>query len=383
VIPPPAKATELITPATGAKPEARPAESALDPLSTDPFGQTGQLGQSKEKEESLKLPVQAQVVKAAAAGAIKSTPAAVKPSEPAHAKSRTPLFIGVGLLLVLLAVLGAWFLGSGKEKVETPVAKTNPSPGATGEPGSSSASSQFPRSSSLAAPEGMVYVLGGVLRIGREEGDENERPPHVITVKPFFIDRTEITNEQYQKFVASGHAAPPLWNGGNFPAGSENLPVTDVTWDDAVAYSGWAGKRLPSEEEWEFAARGLNDKNIYPWGEDWIENAGNVMKDKNDQRQLMAVGQFPAGASPFGALDLIGNAWEWTANDYKEYPGGKIESLEGFSNLKVLRGGSYQSLAGKVTATARRGWPAGRGDWPKKRTPDYSQTGFRCAQDAK
>ncbi|MEO6727123.1 MAG: SUMF1/EgtB/PvdO family nonheme iron enzyme, partial [Blastocatellia bacterium] len=120
-----------------------------------------------------------------------------------------------------------------------------------------------------------------------------------------------------------------------------------------------------------------------PWGEDWLDNAANVMKDKNDKRQLMQVGQFPAGASSFGALDLIGNAWEWTASDYKEYPGGKIESLTGFSSVKVLRGGSYQSLAEKITATARRGWPAGRGDWPKNGKPDYGQTGFRCAKDAK
>jgi len=107
------------------------------------------------------------------------------------------------------------------------------------------------------------------------------------------------------------------------------------------------------------------------------------MKDKNDKRDLMPVGQFLNGASPFGVLDMIGNAWEWTSSDYKEYPGGKVGALAGFSNVKVLRGGSYQSLAGKIMATARFGWPAGRDDWPKNLKPDYGQAGFRCAKDAK
>ena len=88
------------------------------------------------------------------------------------------------------------------------------------------------------------------------------------------------------------------------------------------------------------------------------------------------------GASPFGVLDLVGNVWEWTADDYKEYPGGKIEPPPaGFLNMKVIRGGSYQSSAKKATATLRRGWPGSRNDWPQGRAPDYAQTGFRCAQD--
>ncbi|MEP7340083.1 MAG: SUMF1/EgtB/PvdO family nonheme iron enzyme, partial [Acidobacteriota bacterium] len=382
IIQPPAKATEMIPPAPVAKPEARPAESALDPLSTDPFGQTGQLSQSKEKEEPSKPP-QRPEAKTAAASSIKPTFVPAKASEPAHVRSRTPLFIGVGVLLLLLAALGAWFLGSGKENVETPLAKANPSPAATGEPDSSSASSQFPQSS--AAPEGMVFVLDGVLQVGREDGKPNEAPAHVVTLKPFFIDRTEVTNEQYQKFVGqTGRPAPPSWTGNSIPAGAEQHPVTDVTWEDATAYAQWAGKRLPTEEEWEFAARGLNIKNLYPWGEDWRDDAANVLKDKNDKRQVMPVGQFPNAASPFGALDMIGNAWEWTSSDYREYPGGTAEPPRaGYTNLKVIRGGSYDTLGKEATATLRSGWPATRKDWPKGVQPDYSKTGFRLAQDAK
>lgn len=375
-----------------------------DALRTDPFGNTQKLGQKPEtsspKSEDKKADKKDKAAKAGAeVKAEKSKPAAVsatpappvikavttKVTDPVPAKSRTPLFIGLGGLLLVLAVLGAWLLGGSKDKTETPSATASSSPASTNNAATtSSANSEFPAPSGLSAPEGMVYVLGGVLRVGNDNGEENERPAHVATIKPFFIDRTEITNEQYQKFIeAAGHPAPPSWNGNRFPAGTESLPVTDVTWEDASAYAKWAGKRLPTEEEWEFAARGLNEKLIYPWGEDWRDDAANVMKGETDKRELMPVGQFPNGVSPFGAVDLIGNAWEWTASDYKEYPGGKVEPLPGFSNLKVLRGGSYQSLVGKVTATTRRGWPAGRANWPKARTPDYGQTGFRCVQGAK
>jgi formylglycine-generating enzyme required for sulfatase activity len=230
----------------------------------------------------------------------------------------------------------------------------------------------------------MVYVLGGTLRVGRDDGDENEKPAHVVNVKPFFIDRTEVTNEQYQKFIDAGnYAPPPSWQGKRFPEGTGALPVTDVTWDDANAYATWAGKRLPTEEEWEFAARGADDRRIYPWGEEWIADASNSKSDGADQRRLAPVGQFPKGASPFGALDMSGNAWEWTASVFKEYPGGRVNPPAGYRNLKVLRGGTYDSPPKFATATLRRPYPATRNDWPDGATPDYVKTGFRLAQDVK
>ncbi|HKC84776.1 MAG TPA: SUMF1/EgtB/PvdO family nonheme iron enzyme, partial [Blastocatellia bacterium] len=207
---------------------------------------------------------------------------------------------------------------------------------------------------------------------------------HVVNVKPFFIDRTEVTNERYQKFIdASKYAPPPSWQGSHFPEGAGALPVTDVTWEDANAYATWMGKRLPTEEEWEFAARGPDDRRIYPWGEEWIPDASNSKSNDNDQRKLAPVGQFQKGASPFGALDMSGNAWEWTASEYKAYPGGKASAPDRFKNLKVIRGGTYDSPPKFATATLRRPYPATRGDWPKNSTPDYTKTGFRLAQDAK
>lgn len=307
-------------------------------------------------------------------------PASVaKAPEPATAKSRTPLLIGVGALLLLLAVFGAWMLGGGEEKPPAVTNSTSQTASTSVSPVTSS--NQFPQAST---PDGMALVINGVLQVGRDDGKENEAPPHVVTLKAFYIGKTEVTNEEYQAFVVqTGHAAPPSWNGGTFPAGSEKLPVTDVSWEDANAFAKWAGKRLPTEEEWEYAARGSNPDNLYPWGAKWMDDAANVLKDGVGLNQLSPVGQFAKGASPFGALDMIGNVWEWTSSDYKAYPGGTIKPpAAGYRNLKVIRGGSFNTNFSDATATLRSGWPAGRKDWPNSVSPDYSKTGFRLAKDA-
>lgn len=354
-----------------------PASAATEAFRTDPFAGTDILSDAKPEPQK-----QPSAVVSEAKPVAPAKPAAPTSTAAAPAKSRAPMLIGLCVVVLALAGAGAWLFSSGGEKSGGSSATPSASPGAVASSQSSpSAVQTYP---AQAAPEGMVYVIGGPIRIGRDDGEESERPAHTMTVKPFYIDLTEVTNEQYQKFIdEKGYPAPPSWQGNRFPAGSEKLPVTDVSWEDANAYAQWAGKRLPTEEEWEFAARGSDDRKIFPWGEDWRDNAANVMADEKDQKQLVAVGQFSAGASIFGVLDLIGNAWEWTASDYQAYPGGKVEALPGFSNLKVIRGGSFQSLAKKTTATLRRGWPGSRKDWPANRKPDYGQTGFRCAQDAK
>jgi eukaryotic-like serine/threonine-protein kinase len=237
-------------------------------------------------------------------------------------------------------------------------------------------------------PLGMVLVPGGEFRAGRDDGGEDEkyqRPTHTVTVNPFFIDITEVTNEQYQKFVdAIGYAPPPIWQGNHFPEGANTLPVTDVTWEDANAFAKWAGdgKRLPTEEEWEFAARG-NDGRLYPWGPDWIANASNTKSDENDKRKMVLVKQFPQGVSRFGLHDMSGNAWEWTSSEFKEYPGSDKYNLpEAYKNLKVIRGGAYDSMPKFATATLRAPLPATRNDWMQGVPIDYSKTGFRLAKDA-
>jgi len=220
-------------------------------------------------------------------------------------------------------------------------------------------------------PEGMVFVPGGELRMGTDQGDEYERPAHRVMVEAFFIDRTEVTCESYQKFMtATGRAAPPGWGQQVCPPSAARWPVTGVTWDDAEAYARWARKRLPTEAEWEFAARG-GDGRRYPWGNEW--RAGYANAGDTTRRQLAEVGSYPQGASPFGVLDLAGNAWEWTADDLAAYPGGRLPKGITGTGWKVMRGGAWNSDPPFVTTTYRRGYPA-RG------TNEYVRIGFRCAQ---
>lgn len=218
-------------------------------------------------------------------------------------------------------------------------------------------------------PPGMAYVPGGVFTMGRNEGDEYERPAREVTVKPFFIDIYEVANEEYAKFVSeTNRQPPPTWTNKTYPPGESHKPVTGVTWEDARAYAVWAGKRLPTEEEWEFAARGTDGRR-YPWGNEWGADLANA---DGASRSMSHVGRHK-GVSPFGAFDMVGNAWEWTASDMTAYPGGKLPK-QPLSGTKVLRGGSYLSNKNQATTTYRLGWRA-RGE------SSYTETGFRCVKD--
>ena len=191
-------------------------------------------------------------------------------------------------------------------------------------------------------------------------------------MKPFFIDINEVTNEDYEKFVkAANHPAPAMWTSGSFASGHGRRPITGVTWDDANAYARWAGKRLPTEVEWEFAAHGT-DGGMYPWGWGWRTGLANA---NGANQSMVDGGTYKSGASPFGVFDMVGNAWEWTASDFRAYPGGRLPQNLPAGELKVIRGGTYDSTEKYATTTYRAGWPA-RG----ART--YDQTGFRCAKDA-
>ncbi|MBS1790052.1 MAG: SUMF1/EgtB/PvdO family nonheme iron enzyme [Acidobacteria bacterium] len=266
--------------------------------------------------------------------------------------SKRWLFVtGVGLVVV--AVAGVfWWMRSDSQ---------------TAQPAQTTAQSN------LSAPQGMVYVPGGELMMGNDSGEVQERPAHKVVVQPFFIDRNEMTCEEYAKFVAAtGHRAPATWTDGNYPEGAALRPVTGVDWDDANAYAAWAGKRLPTEQEWEFAARGTEGRR-YPWGNEWRPNQANDIS--SGLGQTANVGSYPSGASPFGANDLVGNAWEWTANDYVPYPGGQLPQASPSGNLKVIRGSAFGGDQEHATTTFRMGWPM-RG------AEDYSKTGFRCVKDA-
>jgi iron(II)-dependent oxidoreductase len=226
----------------------------------------------------------------------------------------------------------------------------------------------------------MVRVEGGQYTIGRRNGDEYEKPArNNVEVVTFYIDKEEVTCEEFQRFAAATeHHMPDGWAENHCPPGAGRMPVRGVSWDDANDYARWARKRLPTEIEWEAAARG-RDGRLYPWGNDWDPHKANVGKT-GASGSVETVGSYSAWPSPSGALDMVGNVWEWTSTPIASYPGGHIPEDDRPESerreMKVIRGGCYLSDGQRATVTYRRGWPL-------PTDHDYSQTGFRCAMDAK
>lgn len=204
----------------------------------------------------------------------------------------------------------------------------------------------------------------------------DEHPERKVDLPAFFIDRYESTNAQYKLFVDATGARPPEdWKDGIYVSGRENYPATFVNWYDADRYCRWLSKRLPTEAEWEKAARGTDGRE-YPWGGDFDPTKANT--GDSDVNDLAPVGQFPEGASPFGLMDMSGNAWEWTADWYKPYPGSTYTSPAFGEKFKVLRGSSWGGLGHYAIAhfyrSAYRFYIQPEGAFP--------DAGFRCAKDA-
>ncbi len=218
-----------------------------------------------------------------------------------------------------------------------------------------------PTKPATSAPEGMVKIPEGDFRFavsgieiegGNSIGVDVQMPwedsprrshLHPMHLKSFFIDRFPVTNDQFKKFLDATRYHPPDdhnflkdWRNGNFPDGSANKPVTWVSLEDARAFASWAGKRLPHEWEWQYAAQG-NDERLYPWGNDW-DPAAVPAPEKG--RMLTApanVAANPKGASPFGVMGLVGNVWQWTDEYADEH-----------TRSAILRGGSYYQPQGAI-----------------------------------
>jgi formylglycine-generating enzyme required for sulfatase activity len=166
---------------------------------------------------------------------------------------------------------------------------------------------------------------------------------HALQIKSFYIDKYPVTNAEFKKFLDSSHYHPKDdlnflrdWKDGTYPQGWENKPVTWVSQEDARAYASWAGKRLPHEWEWQYAAQGA-DGRLYPWGNEWDDSAVPVPDKSRTMRGPDAVNAHPKGASPFGVMDLVGNVWQWTDEFIDEHTRGGI-----------LRGGSYYQPQGSI-----------------------------------
>ncbi|MBI1294267.1 SUMF1/EgtB/PvdO family nonheme iron enzyme [bacterium] len=201
----------------------------------------------------------------------------------------------------------------------------------------------------------------------------NETPQRQIYLSTYQIARMPVTNAQYNVFVdATGHRTPEHWHGKEIPSGKANHPVVNVSWHDAMAFCTWAGVRLPSEAEWEKAARGT-DGHIYPWG-----NQSPDVKRCNFNRNVCdttAVGSYPAGVSPYGVMDMAGNVWEWVHDWYQSdyYSVSPDSNPQGPATgiCRVMRGGSWFNLDYYVRSANRDyNHP---GSW-------HYDLGFRCVR---
>ena len=231
--------------------------------------------------------------------------------------------------------------------------------------------------SSLHSRDGseMVLVVAGDFIMGSLDGDADEAPPHRVTLPAFYIDKFEVTHEQYAKFIAETKRRAPIdWPNGVMPSKLAKHPVVNVTFADAEAYAKWARKRLPTEAEWEKAARGTNG-NIFPWGNS-LEGRKNAT-GADAKEHTWPVGSFADDTSAFGAMDMAGNVWEWTASWYDRYPGSDAVELEFGKKYRVIRGGGAIDYYGKPS-TKRC---ATRGRVVPYAT--YDGLGFRCVMDAK
>ncbi len=185
----------------------------------------------------------------------------------------------------------------------------------------------------------MAEVPAGEFIMGSNERWDDEAPEHISSTGTFYIDLREVTNADYKKFVtATERTAPYHWPEETIPKGKENHPVVYVSWFDARDYCKWTGKRLPTEQEWEKAARG-EEGLIYPWGNVWsLDKSNNPYKHSTGTEP---VGSYPEGRSPYGLYDISGNVWEWVDSYYLPHPGNPVTRAEYGEDKRVLKGGSW------------------------------------------
>jgi formylglycine-generating enzyme required for sulfatase activity len=269
---------------------------------------------------------------------------------------------------------------------------TPPAP-ATGTP------TEVPPVTRLSSSDGMpqVFIPEGALRMGGLDvhAENDEVPDHIVSMHAFWIDQLEVTNGMYALCVQAGTCRLPQKTSSPSRASYfdnpefKDYPVMQIAWADARAYCEWAGRRLPSEAEWERAARG-DDLRTYPWGDEppseRYANFSNLIRDTS------RVGSYAAGASPFGVLDMAGNVWEWTADLYdgdyyltspERNPTGGSESDGRYQ--RVIRGGSFQDVATDLRVS-NRGFELGPNPSAAFGSLDVIgrssvKIGFRCASD--
>ena len=233
----------------------------------------------------------------------------------------------------------------------------------------------------------VVYVPAGEFTMGSDDPFyNNERPPHSVALEEFWVDRTEVTNAQFQLCVEADVCKPPVQSGSFARSeyyGDEvyaDYPVIFITWYQAVTYCNWAGARLPTEEEWEYIARGPQSW-IFTWGDVpdnkrlnycdascLLRHADGAFND--GYPDTAPVGTYPTGASWCGALDVLGNVWEWVQDWFAYYPSEENPSWLPGDQGRVIRGGSWDTSLGHA-----------RGSYRGLFNPatSHDSIGFRCA----
>ncbi|MBI3805805.1 MAG: SUMF1/EgtB/PvdO family nonheme iron enzyme [Nitrospirae bacterium] len=185
----------------------------------------------------------------------------------------------------------------------------------------------------------MVLIPAGDFIMGEDFFKKNAGPRHTVHLDDYYIDQYDVTNAHYKRFVDATHRTPPShWKDDQYPPGKANHPVTFVNWFDADAYCKWEGKHLPSEQEWEKAARG-SDGRMFPWGAKYEAKRANVPME--EIKDTTPVNAFPDGRSPYGVYDMSGNVFQWTSDWFLPYPGNNVPHPNYGEKLKVLRGGSF------------------------------------------
>ena len=233
----------------------------------------------------------------------------------------------------------------------------------------------------------MLLIEGGSFTMGSNNSGDKQKGEHTVTVPSFYLDKYEVTNAEYAEFIKDTNKPAPSidsavkesywqpWSGKNPPTGREHWPVTNVSPKDAEAFAAWLSKRdgvtyrLPTEEEWEYAARNGSKDSMFPWGNSWEEGRANI----NEKKSPVDVGSFPWGATQPGLQDMVGNVWEWTSSKPRFYDGRPFKGAE--ANARVVRGGSFfEKINSDFKNVTDRYW---FGDENFK----FPTIGFRLARD--
>ena len=284
------------------------------------------------------------------------------------------IFVFASFIFMIAAMV--WESHKAKQMKELAMSiKTESRPAA-----SKTASQDFSMYKTRMGDEGreMIQIPEGPFMMGSKDGDPDEAPEHQVFLKAFFLDKKEVTQDEYARFAKMTKRPMPkieVFEDDQSKLLKPEFAVMSVSWDEAVAYCKWAGKRLPTEAEWEKAGRG-EGKRKYPWGESFAPGNANVDGSEDGYQYLAPPGSFEAGRSPYGLYDMTGNVAEWVADSYDEsyYKKSPYRDPKGpdDADLKVVRGGSWRETEHNARLSKRFAAKHWRAD---------ITIGIRCASD--